>query len=77
MVEGTWQAARPEGALLAVDLEAGRAGVDEVELVLGLVEVEEAILAGRVDDPVDAEGLDAHLLPHLAKARAFAELVEG
>ena len=68
--------ARPELAGLAVDLDARAAAVDEVELVLLVVVVREALEAGRVDDCVDAEGLDAERRAHLAEARAFAELVD-
>ncbi len=69
-------AARPELARLVTDLDARRARVDEVELVLLVVVVVEALVSRRHDDRVDAEGLDAERLAYLAKAVALAELVE-
>jgi hypothetical protein len=48
----------------------------EVELVLRVVEVQEAFIPRRVDDAVDAERRDAERAAHLAKAGAFAQLVE-
>src|SRR5438094_896394 len=68
--------ARSEGPLLAVDLELRRAAVDEVELVLGVVVVEEAFLARRVDDRVDAERGHAERVADLAEAGPLAELVD-
>src|SRR5262249_3791429 len=65
-----------EQALLAADLDAGRAGMDEVELVLELVVVQEAFEVGLHDDGVDAEGGDAERTAHRAKAFALAELVD-
>ena len=69
-------AAGPELARLVADLDPRRARVDEVELVLLVVVVVEALVSGRHDDGVDAEGLDAERLAYLAKAVALAELVE-
>ena len=68
--------ARTEVARLAVGLEAGRAGVDEVQLVLGVVVVHEALVARRHHDRVDAERLDPERLADLAESRAGAHLVE-
>src|SRR3954447_934238 len=70
------QTARAELAYLAVDLEPGRARVDEVELVLDVVVVEKALELRRVHDRVDAECRNAELLPHLAEPGAVAELVD-
>src|SRR5207244_3088375 len=56
------------------DLHERTTAVDEVELVLPLVEVQEA---RRHHDPVDAEGRDAEFAPDLPKAVPVAELVEG
>ena len=67
---------RPEQPILALDLHAGRPGVHEVELVLLVVVVEEALVPGRHHDHVDAEGLDAECLPHLAEPVAVAELLD-
>src|SRR5438128_3274045 len=64
-------------ARLAADLHERSPAVNEVELVLPLVEVEEAFEARRHHDPVDAERLDAQSAPDLAKAVPIAELVEG
>ena len=69
-------AAGAELARLVTDLDARRARVDEVELVLLVVVMVEALVSGRHDDRVDAEGLDAERLADLAKAVALAELVE-
>ena len=69
-------AARPELARLVTDLDARRARVDEVELVLLVVVVVEALVARRHDDRVDAERLDPERLAYLAKAVSLAELVE-
>src|SRR4029453_2898290 len=49
------EAARAERANLPAGFPAGDPRVDEVELVLPVVEVMEALVAGRVDDRVDAE----------------------
>src|SRR5262249_3687315 len=70
------EAARPELSHLAADLEEGRALVDEVELVLLVVIVLEALESGREHDRVDAEGTDAERAPYLSEAVALAELVE-
>ena len=73
----TWtSAAFAELAHLAADLDLRAAAVDEVELVLLLVEVEEALEARRIDDAVDAESRDAERAAHLAEARPVAELVQ-
>ncbi len=69
--------ARAEQPILALDLHARGAGVDEVELVLLLVVVEEPLVAGRHHDHVDAERLDPERLAHLAEPVALAELVDG
>jgi hypothetical protein len=50
--------------------------VDEVELVLRVVEVHEALEPGRHHDAVDAERRHAERAPHLAEAVPVAELVE-
>src|SRR5882757_5958248 len=71
------EAARAELAGLALDLDDHRPAVDEVELVLLVVVVLEALVAGRVDDRVHAEGGDAEGAADLAEAVAVAELVEG
>jgi hypothetical protein len=68
--------ALPEVARLALDLDADLAAVHEVELVLRVVVVREALVARRVDGRVDAERLDAERLPDLPEAVAVAELVE-
>ena len=68
--------ARPEDSLLALDDHSRLARVDEVELVLGVVVVEEALVARRIDGRVDAERRDAERLADLAEAVALAELVE-
>src|SRR5579875_1606608 len=70
------EAARPELPHFAADLEARRPAVDEVELVLGVVVVLEAVPAGRDDDRVHTEGVDAERVSHLAEPVALAELVE-
>jgi hypothetical protein len=49
------ETAFPNLARLAADLEARPAAVDEIQLVLRVVVVEESLVSGRVDDPVDAE----------------------
>ena len=68
--------ARPERPLLAVHLEARRAAVDEVELVLRVVVVEEPLVPGWIDERVDAERGDAERRPDLPEAVALAQLVE-
>ena len=70
------EAAGPEQALLAVDLEARRAAVHEVELVLQVVVVEEALLPRWVDDRVDAERGHPERRADLPEAVALAELVD-
>lgn len=59
---------------LAVNLDFGRSGMHEVQLVLLIVVVQEALVARRHDDGVDAERLDSHALPDLPKPVAVAEL---
>src|SRR3989442_2148232 len=66
-----------ERALLAVDLEARRPLVDEVELVLRVVVVQEALEAGRHHDRVHAERGYAERRADLAEAVALAELVQA
>ena len=70
------EAAGPEQPLLAVDLEARRPAVHEVELVLEVVVVEEALLARRIDDGVDAERRHLERRPDLPEAVPVAELVD-
>jgi hypothetical protein len=50
--------------------------VDEVELVLTLVVVVDALLPRRVDDRVDAERGHAERLPDLPEAVAAPHLVD-
>ncbi len=50
--------------------------MNEVELVLRVVEVQEALVSRGIDDPVDAERGDAERTAHLAKAVAVAQLVQ-
>src|SRR6185437_3633803 len=61
------RAARPELERLALHLEPGPAGVDEVELVLAVMEVVEPLRPGREDDRVHAERRHAQLLAQLAE----------
>src|SRR5258708_6132365 len=70
------EAAGAEDALLAVDFETRRAGVDEVELVLRVVVVADALGPRWIDDHVGAEGGDPERRAHLAEAVVVAELVE-
>src|SRR5215472_8153202 len=70
------QAAGAELAHLPIDLEPRRALVHEVELVLDVVIVLEALVSGRHHDRVDAERVDAERPPDLAEAVAVAELVD-
>jgi len=65
-----------ELAGLAVDLYEHLAAMDEVQLVLRVVVVEDAVVAGRIDERVDAERRDAEWRADLAEAVAVAELVE-
>src|SRR5262249_47234025 len=65
-----------ELACLALHLDSRGAAVDEVQLVLLVVVVGEALEAGRVDDDVDAERSHPERVPHLAEARALAQLVD-
>src|SRR5437868_710094 len=74
---GVEEPARAEVAGLALDLDAHRAAVDEVELVLRVVVMGEPFVARRVDERVDAERGDAERLADLAEAGPVAELVEG
>src|SRR5205807_9033790 len=53
------EAALAEDALLALHLDLDSAAMDEVELVLRVVEVEEAHVPGRHHDSVDPESRDA------------------
>ena len=62
---------------LVAHIEACAPAMDEVQLVLGVVVVEEPLEAGRVHDPVDAERGNPERDPHLAEAVALAELVEA
>src|SRR5207237_4923938 len=50
------ESAGPELARLAVDLDARPSAVDEVELVLQVVVVVEAVIPRRHHDHIDAEG---------------------
>ena len=68
--------ARPELAHLVPHLDASRAAVHEVQLVLRVVVVVEALVLRRIDDGVDAERRDAERAAHLAEAEAVAELVD-
>ena len=71
--------AEPAGAKLAdlaADLDSRPAAVDEVELVLRVVVVQEAVVAGRHHDRVHAEGCHAEGAPHLAEAVPLAQLVD-
>src|SRR5262249_16706667 len=70
------EAAWAEDALLSVDLGARLPGVDEVELVLRVVEVVEALVAWRIDDRVHAERGHAERLAHLSEPVALAELLD-
>jgi hypothetical protein len=69
-------AARPEQPLFVVHLDARRTGVHEVELVLLVVVVEDAVVMGRHHDHVDTERLDAERLSHLSEPVPLAELVD-
>src|SRR5712691_13417152 len=71
------EAARAELAGLTLDLDDYLPAVDEVQLVLLVVVVLEALVARRVDDRVHAEGGDAERAADLAEAVTVAELVEG
>ena len=70
------QPALAELAHLAADLHARPAAMDEVELVLLVVEVLEALEARRIDDPVDAERRHAERAAHLTEPRPVPELVQ-
>src|SRR5690349_720819 len=70
------QAALADLAGLVGDLEPRAAAVHEIELVLPLVEVEEALEVRRHHDRVGAERGDPEHAPHLPEAVALAELVE-
>src|SRR5204862_5211524 len=65
-----------ELAHLPFHLEPRRALVDEIELVLEVVVVLEALEPGGHHDRVDPERLDAERPPHLAEAVAIAKLVD-
>src|SRR5215207_5631307 len=72
------EAARLEavrGAVAEADLE--RPAQDDVELLLLVVEVETGLGAGRQDDRVDAEVLDAERAADLAEAGAVADPVDA
>src|SRR5581483_10657784 len=68
--------ARPELAALAFDLDDDSPGMDEVELVLLVVVVREALMPRWKHEAVDAERRDSERLPHLPETGALAELVE-
>src|SRR5690242_15727302 len=74
---GMEEPALAEVARLALGLDADPAPVDEVELVLHVVVVREALVTRWVVDGVDAEPRDAEGRANLAEAEALAELVEG
>ena len=61
---------------LAPDVDPDLSAVDEVELVLRVVVVVEAVIAGGVDERVDAERRHAERSADLAEAVPLAELVE-
>src|SRR5262249_45902679 len=67
---------RPEDSLLALHLDVRLPRVDEVELVLGVVEVVEPLVSGWHHDGVHAERTDPQRPAHLAKAVSLAELVD-
>jgi uncharacterized protein len=69
-------AALAELAGLTVNFEPRRSTVDEIELVLLIVVVQEALQARRVHDHVDSEGRDAERLANLPEAVSLAELVD-
>src|SRR6478736_2977471 len=72
--------AEPAGAELAnlaADVEPGCAAVDEVELVLRVVEVVDALGARGHHDRVDAERRHPERHADLAEAVAVAEVVQG
>jgi len=70
------EAAFADLMLLAVDQECRGTAVDEVELVLTVVIVLGAFVAGREDEGVDAECRDAERLTDLAKPVAVTEFVD-
>ena len=70
------EVAGPERELVVAQRERDPARVDEVELLLALVEVAPAAVAGRHHDRVHAEGRHAELLAHLAEAPALAHRVD-
>src|SRR5207253_600642 len=70
------QAAGAELARLAVGLEQRTAGMDEVQLVLEVVVVHEALVPGGHHDDVGAEGGHPEGRPHPPEAVAVAELVD-
>ncbi len=77
VVDSTWS--RPPGPsvrCLALDLDAGLARVHEVELVLRVVEVVEALVPRWVHDRVHPERGHPERLAHLAEAVSLAELVD-
>src|SRR5436309_415591 len=73
---GVEEPARPELANLAFHLDLRTAAVHEVELVLGVVVVTEALHARREDDRVDAERGYAERSPDAAKAVALAQILD-
>src|SRR5436305_2804996 len=70
------QTALAELARLVGDLEACSTAVDEVQLVLLLMEMAEALEARRHHDHVGAERRDSECAPNLAEAVALADVVE-
>ena len=76
VVESTWKSPPGRVSVLALDDHSRLARVDEVELVLGVVVVEEALVRRRIHRRVDAERRDTERLADLAEAVALAELVE-
>jgi hypothetical protein len=70
------EAAGPENPYLSFDLDARLPRVDEVQLVLRVMEVVEALVSRWVDDRVDAERRHAERSAHLAEAVSLAELVD-
>jgi hypothetical protein len=69
-------AARPEVERVTVDFERCTPAVDEVELVLLVVIVEKALLAGRVYDRIDTERRHPERPPDAAEAGPLTQLVD-
>src|SRR5947199_589524 len=61
---------------LPLDFDTHAASVHEVELVLRVVEVPDAVVAGRIHDRVHTEGGHTQCRADLAEAVAVSELVE-